>query len=326
MSAKPGAPDAPSAPSAASAAWIGGGSYVLACVFWGMNIPLTATLFQTYDPYWLAFMRVSLAALLLAGVLAVTRGLAAWRSPIPIWRIVVMGVFASTFFAMYNIGLRHTNTITAAAIVAGSPVYGAVVSRIMIGARLEKGFWGAALLTLVGAGIAIYGRAGASGQFFDLQGGEILLVLGLGCWAVYSILSQRWFTPETPQLQRTFLGLFGASPWLLVWWFLARAAGMTETINLHPSATALTYLLLTTVFATALGGVVWNIGVARLGVNAGMMWQNTVPVFAVLISLLCFGVKPLPEQVAGGVTVLAGVFYMQWHRIQAARSAPAART
>ena len=157
-------------------------------------------------------------------------------------------------------------------------------------------------------------------------GGEILLVLGLGCWAVYSILSQRWFTPETPQLQRTFLGLFGASPWLLVWWFLARAAGMTETINLHPSATALTYLLLTTVFATALGGVVWNIGVARLGVNAGMMWQNTVPVFAVLISLLCFGVKPLPEQVAGGVTVLAGVFYMQWHRIQAARIAPAART
>ena len=144
MSAKPGEP------SAASAAWIGGGSYVLACVFWGMNIPLTATLFQTYDPYWLAFMRVSLAALLLAGVLVVTRGVAAWRSPIPIWRIVVMGVFASTFFAMYNIGLRHTNTITAAAIVAGSPVYGAVVSRIMIGARLEKGFWGAALLTLVG--------------------------------------------------------------------------------------------------------------------------------------------------------------------------------
>lgn len=314
---------APRGPDAASAAWVGGLSYVLACVFWGMNIPLTATLFQTFDPYWLAFMRVSLAAAVLAVVLGVTRGVSAWRSPIPLWRIAVMGIFASSFFAMYNIGLHHTNTITAAAIVAGSPVYGAVVSRLMLGARLEKGFWGAALLTLVGAGIAVYGRAGASGQFFDLQGGEILLVLGLGCWAVYSILSQRWFTPETPQLQRTFLGLFGAAPWLLLWWFMARLAGMAGSINLHPDATALAYLLVTTVFATALGGVVWNIGVARLGVNAGMMWQNTVPVFAVLISLLFFGVKPLPEQVAGGVIVLAGVLYMQWHRIRGARVAAA---
>ena len=312
-------------PDAASAAWIGGLSYTLACLFWGMNIPLTATLFKTFDPYWLAFMRVSAAALLLAAVLGSTQGARTLRSPIPVWRIAVMGLFASTFFALYNIGLRHTNTITAAAIVAGSPVYGAVVSRLMTGARLEKGFWGAALLTLAGAGMAIYGRAGSTGQTVALQGGEIPLVLGMACWTVYSILSQRWFKPETPQLQRTFLGLSGSVPWLLLCWVVASAAGMTQTINLHPGPTALVYLLITTVFATALGGVVWNIGVASLGITAGMMWQNTVPVFAVLISLLFFGVKPLPEQVIGGVTVLAGVLYMQWHRIRATRAALAAR-
>ena len=92
--------------------------------------------------------------------------------------------------------------------------------------------------------------------------------------------------------------------------------GFSGPINLNPDATAIAYLLITAVFATALGGVMWNKGVARLGINAGMMWQNTVPVFAVLISLIFFGVMPLPEQVLGGVIVLAGVLYMQWHKLR----------
>jgi drug/metabolite transporter (DMT)-like permease len=51
------------------------------------------------------------------------------------------------------------------------------------------------------------------------------------------------------------------------------------------------------------------------------MWQNTVPVFAVLISLLVFSVRPLPEQVIGGLVVLAGVLYMQWQRMRTTRAA-----
>jgi drug/metabolite transporter (DMT)-like permease len=47
-----------------------------------------------------------------------------------------------------------------------------------------------------------------------------------------------------------------------------------------------------------------------------MMWQNTVPVFAVLISLVFFSVIPLPEQVLGGAIVLAGVVYMQWQQLR----------
>jgi len=47
------------------------------------------------------------------------------------------------------------------------------------------------------------------------------------------------------------------------------------------------------------------------------LWQNTVPVFAVLIAMLLFGVQPLAEQLIGGTVVLAGVLYMQWQRVRA---------
>jgi drug/metabolite transporter (DMT)-like permease len=142
-------------------------------------------------------------------------------------------------------------------------------------------------------------------------------------WTAFSILSVKWFPPETPQIARQFLTLLGAIPWLLGWWVLARLVGLAGEPQLHPDATALTYLLITAVFSTALGGVAWNFGVARMGINAGVMWQNTVPVFAVLISLVFFGQKPLLEQVIGGALVLAGVLYMQWQRMRTARAAVA---
>jgi drug/metabolite transporter (DMT)-like permease len=158
------------------------------------------------------------------------------------------------------------------------------------------------------------------GQSVVLGGGELFIVLSFVAWAVYSILAVRWFPTETPQLSRTFLTSLCAIPWLLLWWMLARTAGLAGAPNLNPDPTALAYLLITAVFSTTLGNVLWNIGVARLGVNAGMMWQNTVPVFAVLISLVFFGVRPLFEQVLGGALVLGGVLYMQWNRMREQRA------
>jgi drug/metabolite transporter (DMT)-like permease len=102
---------------------------------------------------------------------------------------------------------------------------------------------------------------------------------------------------------------------------LARTAGLAGAPNLNPDPTALAYLLITAVFSTTLGNVLWNIGVARLGIAAGGMWQNTVPVFAVLISLVGYGVVPTASQVLGGAVVLAGVAWMQWRSLRAAAAA-----
>ena len=301
-----------------SAVLVGALCYLTASLFWGLNIPLTASLFKSFDPFWLAAVRVTLATGLLAVLVAMMLGARHLRAPIAWPRILLMSGCVSCFFVLYNLGLLYTNTITAAALMAGSPVYGAITSRIMIGARLEKGFWGAAVLTILGAGIAIWGRSGASGQGLTVGGGEPLIILSFVAWTAFSILSVRWFPTETPQMARHFLTSLGAIPWLVLWWLLARALGLAGEPQLHPDATAWTYLLITAAFSTALGGVAWNFGVARLGINAGVMWQNTVPVFAVLIALIFFGQVPLVEQVIGGAVVLAGVLYMQWHRLRAA--------
>lgn len=109
----------------------------------------------------------------------------------------------------------------------------------------------------------------------------------------------------------------GALPWLLLFWALARVVGLAGEPNLSPGPVPLMQLLIAAVFCTALATVGWNTGVNRLGIQSGGLWQNTVPVFAVLIAMLLFGVQPLAEQLIGGAVVLVGVLYMQWQRVRA---------
>jgi drug/metabolite transporter (DMT)-like permease len=294
--------------------------YLMASVLWGLNIPLTSSLLKSFDPFWVSPCRYIIASLVLGGLVWATFGVRQLCSPISMGRLAIMSLSVASFLLLYNLGLNYTQPITAAAISAGAPVYVAVVSRVMTGSRLEKGFFGATLLTLIGAGIAIFGRANASGLGLQLQGGELLLVLAIVSWTVYSILAQRWFTPDTPALRRTYLSSLGAVPWLLLFWLLARLSGFAGEPNLNPSASAWLTLLIAAVFCTALATVGWNMGVARLGIATGGMWQNTVPVFAVLISLVFFDVIPLPAQLIGGAVVMAGVLYMQWQKSRFANS------
>jgi len=325
MAPTPPAPDH-TAIAARQALLVGTAGYLCASLLWGLNLPLSAALLRHFDPFWVSPLRYVVATVLLGGLLALSLGPAQLRSPIAWWRVAVLSLCVAGFLVLYNLGLYRTHPMTVAALSAGSPVYVAVVSRLMTGARLERGFWGATALTLLGAGIAISGRsrAGAAiaGTPSGLLGGELLVVLGICSWTAYSILAQRWFTPGTPQLRRTYLTTIGALPWLLLFWAVARAAGMVGAPNLAPAPGAAAQLVAAAVFCTALATVAWNTGVANLGIQTGGMWQNMVPVFAVLISLLFFGVVPLAEQWVGGAVVLAGVLYMQWQRSRTAAMLP----
>lgn len=294
---------------------VGTASYLLASVFWGMNIPFTAILFRTFDPFFMAAVRVAIAVTLLAAIVLVALGPRALAVPMRALHFALMTLAMAGFFVFYNLALRYTNAITAAALMAGAPVYAAVTMRIVAGARLERGFKVAATLTLVGAGVAIAGRALETGERLRFEGGEPLIVLSLVCWALYSLGAQRWFDPSVPQLRRTYVSTLGTTAWLALCWWALRSADMIGPPNLAPDAQAIALLLATAVFSTALGIVAWNIGVHRMGLMAGSLWQNTVPVFAVLIAV-AMDIMPTASQLVGGAIVIAGVLYMQWLRMR----------
>jgi drug/metabolite transporter (DMT)-like permease len=303
--------------SAKNALAVGTACYLFSSVFWGMNIPFTAVLFKTFDPFFLSWVRVVIAMVLLGTIAWASHGSRALHIPLAAPRFAMLTLTMAAFFTFYNLGLRYTNPITAAALMAGTPVYAAITMRLVTGTPLERGFHGAALLTIIGASIAIYGRGSASGQGLSLQGGEIFVIASLVSWTLYSIFAQRWFPRNTPQIQRTFVSMTGTSVWLAISWAVFYRLDMAGGPKVSPDSQAMLFLFATAILATGLGGVTWNIGVNRIGLMPGSVWQNTVPVFGVLIALP-FGFVPTGEQILGGIIVLSGVLYMQWHKLRTA--------
>lgn len=296
------------------AAWTGLAAFLATSVFWGANLPLTAVLLRTFDPYWLTPWRLLLASMALGAVVCATEGWAALRFDVSWSRFFLLGLSISLFFIDYNVALRYTNTITAAAVMAGAPIYAVLTARLMAGTPIERGFGVALVLTVLGSAITIYGQAGATGGLV-LQGGEPLVVLSIVLWTIYTILAQRIFPPSVSQLRRAYVASLGSVFWLFLFWGVSQVLGLSGPPNLAPGDEAILWLVTTAVFATALGNFTWNIGVSRLGIAMGSFWQNAVPVFGVLIAML-FGFHPLPEQVIGGFVVMAGVLYMQWRKLR----------
>ncbi|MCP5264858.1 MAG: DMT family transporter [Burkholderiaceae bacterium] len=291
---------------------VGSLAFMFAALVWGMNVPVSAELFRTFDPYWISAVRtmVSIAVL---GLMLLVPAMGGWkRSGITPVRFLVVTFSLASFFVLYNLGLSATHPITAAAVMAGAPVYAALTARAF-GSPLARGFWGAAAMTAIGATIAVTGRSGVSTSGFGFQGGEPVLLLSFVGWNVYSILAQRWFAKDVSQLQRTFTMMIGALGWVLLAWFALYKGEHIGPPNLSPTAREIGYILLTGGLSTGLGPFVWNIGVSRLGLPIGSLWQNTVPIFAVLIAML-FGHFPNGAQVLGGAIVIVGVGYMQWRQ------------
>lgn len=296
-------------PSPGRSFWIGTLCYLSAAFFWGMNIPMTKVLLDTFDPMFLAAIRTLIASAVLFAVVLATEGRHALRPGIGLRQWLLCTVAFAGFLVLYNLGLRFTEPVTAAAIMAGTPVYAAICLRLFTGARLVRGFGPAAALTVTGGLVAVFGPslgAGLSG----LHGGEGLIILSFVCWNLYTLASQRWFAPGVSQIARTGYGLLGAGLWAAIAWGVMLAAGVVDAPPGMPTGLPLLWLMMTAVLATGMGVMLWNIGVSHLGLATGSLWQNMVPVFGVLVALL-FGFTPTGSQLLGGVIVLAGVLWMQ---------------
>ena len=96
--------------------------YLFACVFWGANLPLTARLFTAFDPFFMAAIRVMLATGVLALLWRFTRENERPALGLTPGRYALMSGLMAGFFMLYNLGLKFTHPITAAAIIAGVPM------------------------------------------------------------------------------------------------------------------------------------------------------------------------------------------------------------
>jgi drug/metabolite transporter (DMT)-like permease len=271
----------------------------VSCI-WGGTFIATRVAAQYLEPFAGAFLRFAFASVGLVALMLLRKR--AWpRLDRCAWIfhlvLALSGIIGYNFF--FFSALKILPASRASLLVALNPVMVLFASSLVFGEKLR---W----MQVLGGLVALFGAVfviarGALGSLFDHFGlGE---ALALGCpatWAVYTLVSRQISVAQTPLVTTTLvclIGTVGLFP-------LALRDGLPLGALPISVWAALVYLGL---MGTVLGFIWYTEGIRTIGTTRTAIFNNLVPVFGVLFSVLLLNETVSWAVLVGGLLVVFGV-------------------
>jgi drug/metabolite transporter (DMT)-like permease len=275
-------------------------SLVLMALIWGVNFSVVKFGTTLVDPLAYNGLRVSLAALLLVTIVAVT------RAPLPPVRTIVallaLGVLGNGIYKFFFVEvIARTSASDAALVVAASPAFIAIIGRIRGVERVSRKGVSGIVLSIAGIALVVLGTTQGNEGSSSLTG-DLLVLCGSLCWAFYTVLLKP-HTERVPGMQLSaFTMVGGAVPLVIVAWPAISRAQWSGVPTLGWAA-----LAYSGVFALVVAYYFWYRGVKVLGPTRTAMYSNLQPVIAVLVAWIMLGEVPTVWQCVGAVSIMVGL-------------------
>ena len=274
---------------------------LLMALIWGVNFSVVKFGAQQMDPLAFTGIRVAISAATL-GIMArfTTRDPVSRRD---LWRLMGLGVIGHGAYQLLFVeGISRTRAGDAALVIASSPAFIAIISRLRGVDSSSRRAIAGIVLSVSGVGIVVLGSRHAAGGSSSLPG-TLLVLGGAVCWSLYSVL----LTPLTRRVDGLTLSawtLLGGSIPLLV----VSSGAMVHTNWAALRTSAWLALAYASFGAMVFGYLLWYRGVRVLGPTRTAMYSNLQPVIALVVAWVTLGEAPTAWQLAGGGSVMAGLF------------------
>ncbi len=271
---------------------------------WGGNVSIVKLLVERYDPLLVSAVRVVIAALTLVAVLR-WRGLA-WPR---LSRRQLGGLAVCALLMVYlnqivfTLGVQRTAASNAALIIALNPLVSSLIAALWLGDRLTPARMTGVALGFGGVAAVVLTRPGATLGQGSL--GDLMVLGSVVCWVVGGVIVQRLARQLDSAVVSTVIFVF-AAPLLVLHAALDPGVVLPPLSAVTPGQVLL--LLLSAVLATALGGLVWNQGLVRLGVARVALYAYWVPMFGVALAVLLLGEPLTVWHGVGLAAVLSGTW------------------
>lgn len=271
-------------------------------IFTGATFNLAAFALHSLSFASVAAFRFGIASVLLVGILygMGKRSQGVIQKNAGVFLLLgIIGVFG--FNSCFFIGMKGTTPLNGALIMATNPLVTTLFSKWLlktkISARQVVG------ITVSFAGVFFVLTHGSLQVMTTLSftAGDVWIVCGNVCWALYGVLSRKWVKDATPLETTTYTMVVGA---------IALCALVPFSSNPTPLATvsvgAWGAILFMAVCTSVLGYLWWNQAIAEIGASKTSIFFNLVPIVTMIISFLA-GEKVNSLQITGTVLVLVGV-------------------
>jgi drug/metabolite transporter (DMT)-like permease len=280
--------------------WLTELSLLLMAMIWGVNF--TVVKFATMRMHPLAFnaVRVTLAAVALAVIAALARGV--WPSRRDALILFMLGMLGNGVYQVLFVeGISRTRAGDAALVVAATPAFIALLGRARGVDQIGGRGWLGILLSIAGIGLVTFGTVrGATGTATLL--GDALILGGALCWAIYTVLLKP-YTHEVDGLKLAAITMAGGVfPLYAVAWPSAIATDWGAV-----PGTVWVALTFSGIGALVVAYLFWYNGVRVIGPTRTAMYSNLQPLFAVTVAWLVLGELPTVWQGVGAASITSGL-------------------
>ena len=283
-------------------------SLVLMALIWGVNFSVVKWGAAALAPLSYNAVRVALAAsslVLVAQFWSWRAGPVAsgWPSPRDALALLGLGTLGNGLYQIFFIeGLSRTRASDAALVIASTPAFIALLGRMRGTERIAPRAVAGIALSVLGIGLVVLGSAHAGGAKQASLVGDLLILAGCVCWAVFTILLQP-YTHRVSGLHLSALTMAGG----LIPLVLVALPSLASTVWAHVPAAAWGAIAYSGFGALVLAYLFWYRGVRVLGPTRTAMYSNLQPLFAVIVAWLTLGETPTPWQGAGAAAIITGL-------------------
>jgi drug/metabolite transporter (DMT)-like permease len=272
-------------------------------LIWGGSYPAIKATQSFFPPLAFAAFRCAVAAAVL--------GAAAWAVGalrpgfrLRDWALVVLlGLVGTTaFHALLVTGVHHTSPAHAAILVALSPLFAALLARLLLGEPLGARRLGGIGLAFAGVAVIVTRAGGGSASWL----GDLLSLGASLTWALYTVIGKPLLARATPLAVTTWAGILGALPLLPIG--LPGLAEVRWSALTLPRWSLILYLSAGTI---ALANLLWYWALARWATVRVVAFSNLIPLVATAIAVAT-GQESLSLALGvGALAVLSGVAVAQ---------------
>jgi drug/metabolite transporter (DMT)-like permease len=267
---------------------------------WGANVVAVKAILSDLPPILFAFFRFGTAFLVLLAVLR-------WREGsigLPRHDILPLFLLGLAGFGLYQdlwaTALGRTTAANSALITAGTPVSTMLIAAAIGSDTISRAKVLGAAISLSGV-VAVVGATHGFG-FTGASAGDLMTFAATVCWACYVAFGAPVLRRHSPLRTATWAIGFGCLGMLP---FAAWQATTFDPSRIHAGTIVL--FLFCALLAAAAANVVMFEAVKVLGPTRAMLYQFTIPAFAVILAALFLGEAIVFGQLAGGVVIVLGI-------------------
>ena len=220
-------------------------------------------------------------------------------------QIIIISILGVTVFNTFVYLAAHTSNATNMSLLATlSPIIMAIISRILWKTKLTINQKFGLFIVIIGVVILITKGSIEVLTKLKFAIGDLYMLFAVVLFAVYT-LAIRIRPKEISQSAFFYLMVaIGLIPLIIAMIFAYK------TNNYHKltmqSALILVYV---GVFPSALGFILWNMAIAKIGaIKAGIIYDS-IPFFSSLEAVILLNENLLISQVIGGILILIGIIY-----------------